>query len=140
MHRCLTAVCLLPLAWGSIATAQDLPVDIPSSLTSASSIASAAQSLRDTGMDKLLIKDLIGKTLTGTDGNTIGTIENFAVVPGGRIIAAVVSTGDGATIAVPYAAIKVANAAGTANLHVSVPASELQEMNELRSLANSLTN
>ena len=140
MHRRLTTICILPLAWSSIAAAQNLPVDIPDSLTSTSSIASAAQSLREAGMDKLLIQDLIGKTLSGTDGNTVGTIEDFAVVPGGRIIAALVSTGDGTVIAVPYAAIKLANAAGTASLHVPVRASELQGMSELKSLANSLKN
>lgn len=140
MYHRLAAICILPLAWSSIAAAQNLPVDIPDSLTSTSSIASAAQSLREAGMDKLLIQDLIGKTLSGTDGNAVGTIEDFAVVPGGRIIAALVSAGDGTVIAVPYAAIKVVNAAGTASLHVSVRASELQGMSELRSLANSLKN
>lgn len=73
-------------------------------------------------------------------GDTVGTIEDFAVVPGGRIIAALVSAGDGTVIAVPYAAIKVANAAGTASLDVPVHASELQGMSELKSLANSLKN
>ena len=136
----LKPVCLLTFTWSSTAVAQDLPVDIPDGLTSASSIASAAQSLHKAAMDKLLVKDLIGKTLTGTDGNTVGTIENFAVVPGGRIIAALVSTGDGTLIAVPYAAIKIANAAGTASLNVPVRASKLQGMSELRSLASMIAN
>ncbi|WP_299823268.1 PRC-barrel domain-containing protein [uncultured Jannaschia sp.] len=136
-HR-LFAVCILPFACGSVA-AQGIPVEIPDNLTDAASIASAAKSLSEIGMDKLLIKDLIGKKLTGGDGNTVGTIENFVVVPGGRVIAALISSDDGTTIAVPYAAIKVANAAGTASANVSVPATELQGMSELRSLADSMT-
>lgn len=139
MRHHLNAVCLVAFAWSSIAAAQDMPVDIPDSLTSAASIASAAQTLHKAGMDKLLVKDLIGKTLTGAEGDTIGTIENFAVIPGGRIIAALISLGDGTMIAVPYAAIQVANAAGVAAPNVPISASDIQGMSELRSLASSLT-
>lgn len=139
MRHHLTPVWLLVFAWSSIAAAQDMPVDIPDSLTSASSLASAAQTLREAEMKRLLIKDLLGKKLSGADGSTVGTIENFAVIPGGRIIAALVSTDDGTMIAVPYAAIKVANAAGAVDLNIPVPASEIQGMSELRSLASSIT-
>jgi sporulation protein YlmC with PRC-barrel domain len=139
MRRRISVLTLGAIAWGGLAAAQDLPVDLPDSLTDASSIASAAQALSEAGMDRLLIKDLIGKELTGSDGNTIGTVEDFAVIPGGRIIAALVSTSDGTRLAVPYAAIRVANAATSASLQVPISASELLDMGELQSLASSLT-
>lgn len=140
MRRVLRPATLIPFAWGSIAGAQELLVDIPDSLTDASSIASAAQTLSEAGMDRLLIKDLIGKELTGSDGNTAGTVEDFVVIPGGRVIAALVSTSDGTQLAVPYAAIKVVNAAGNAGLQTPVTASELRGMSELQSLASSVAN
>ncbi len=138
-HR-FKVIYFLPLAWSSAVAAQDLPDEIPDSLSNASSIASAAQSLGEAGAEKLLIKDLIGKTLTGADGNTVGRVENFVVIPGGRIVAALVSTGEGSTIAVPYAAIKMADAAEAANLTAQIPASELSGMSELKSLAEAFTN
>lgn len=140
MRRCFDLLYLLPFAWCSNAAAQELPAEIPDTLSSASGIASAAQTLSASGTDKLLIKDLIGKTLTGVDGKTVGTIENFAVIPGGRIAAALVSTENGSKIAVPYAAITVANAAGATSLRAEVPATELTGMSELKSLADSMTN
>lgn len=131
------AACLA-LAAGPTA-AQDGGV-LPDNLTNASAIASAANSLAGAAQDKLLIRDLLGKQITGSDGNRLGTVENFAVIPGGRIVAAIVSTGGGTTIAVPYTALKVTRAAQQAQLQTTVPASELTGMSELKSLANNLTN
>ena len=135
--RAETLAACLAAAIAAPAAAQDNL--LPDNLTSASAIASAAQSLAQAGQDKLLVRDLLGQPLTGSDGATVGTIENFAVIPGGRIIAVIVSTGDGTRIAVPYTAVKVASAA-KAGLQASVPASELTGMPELQSLANALTN
>lgn len=66
-------------------------------------------------------------------------MENFVVVPGGRLIAALVETEDGTRIAVPFTAVKLADAAEDAHMQVSLGASELQDMDELKSLAESLT-
>lgn len=137
--RHLKVLALVPLAWAGFAAAQDLPVDLPDSLTDAAGIASAAQTLGEAAMDRLLIKDLIGTELTGSDGNSVGTIEDFVVIPGGRIVAALIETGDGTRLAVPFAAVKVVNAASQVGLEVPVGASELQGMGELRALASSLT-
>jgi ribosomal 30S subunit maturation factor RimM len=111
---------------------------LPADLTSASAIASAATSLAEMVQDKLLIRDLLGKEITGSNGDRLGTVENLAVIPGGRIVAAIVSTDGGTRIAVPYTAIKVTRAAEQAQLQAKVPASELTGMSELSSLADSL--
>jgi sporulation protein YlmC with PRC-barrel domain len=116
------------------AVAQDLPS--PGDLTGSSAIASAAQSLLDQTEERLLVRDLLGKELKGADGEVVGTVENLAVAPGGRVIAAIVSTED-MRIAVPFGAVKLA-AAGS-GLEATVPASELTSMSELQSLAESLT-
>ena len=129
--RFALALALLPVP----VVAQDLPS--PGDLTSASSIASAAQTLAGQAGDRVLVRDLLGKELKGADGNTVGTVEDLAVIPGGRVIAAIVSTGEGSRIAVPFAAVKLAGSAS--ELQVSVPASELTGLTELQSLAQSLT-
>ena len=132
----LPVVPMLVLVAAPVA-AQDLP-DLPHQLSDASSIASAAQTLSGQVGDKLLIRDLLGKELTGSGGEVVGTVENLVAIPGGRLIAALVSTESG-QIAVPFAAIKVVGAAESSGLEVPVPASELTGMAELRSLAESLT-
>lgn len=117
------------------ASAQDLPSSLDD-LTDASSIASAAQTLVEQAEDRILVRDMLGKEIKGSDGETIGTVENLAVVPGGRIVAAIVDTGQDSRIALPFAAVKLAGSASA--LEVPVPASELTGMSALRSLADSL--
>jgi sporulation protein YlmC with PRC-barrel domain len=138
MRSHLAVASLAPLAWAPLAAAQEMPVELPDSLTDASGIASAARTLAEAGADRLLLADLIGQEIIGSDGSTVGTVEDFVATPGGRVVAALVSMPDGTRLAVPYAAIKVVGAAETAGLEVPVTASELQEMGELRSLAESL--
>lgn len=123
------------VALGVPASAQDLPTF--DDLTSASAIASAAESLESKLGDRLLVRDLLGKELKGADGESVGTIEDLAVVPGGRVIAAIVSTGDGSRIAVPFAAVKLADSAS--RVEVPVAASELTGMSALGSLATALS-
>jgi hypothetical protein len=79
--------------------------------TSVSAIASAATSLAGAAKDRLLIKDLLGKDLTGADGQAVGTVQDFALAPGGRLVAALVRLQNGSRIAVPFSAIKLAKAA-----------------------------
>lgn len=125
------ALALLPVP----SAAQDLPS--PGDLTSASGIASAARNLAGEAEDRLLVRDLLGKELKGADGNTLGTVEDLAVIPGGRVVAAIVSTGNGKRIAVPFAAVKLAGTGSS--LEVPVAASDLAGRAELRSLAESLS-
>jgi PRC-barrel domain len=129
-HLAASLAMLAPPALG-----QSLP-DVPDSLTDSSAIASAAQTIAEAAKDKVLVGDLIGQSLTGVEGDTIGTVENLVAVPGGRLVAALVRTSDGTRIAVPYAALKVSAAAQ--GLSATVPASELTGMGELQSLAQSL--
>ncbi len=132
----------LALLLAGPAAAQDDPFVKMGDLTSAVGIAEAAKKIRDTATAGMLVADLLGKELTGHDGETLGTVENFVVVPGGRLIAAVVETGDGARIAVPFAAIKLAGLRGQ---RLPVTVEELRGMTELVDLgaaidAGELTN
>ena len=140
MRHAFLCTCALWLLAGPAVAADDTLPGVSGSLTNASDLASAAQDLAGMAQDRLLIKDLLGRKLTGNDGETVGTIENFVVIPGGRLVAAVVETGDGTRIAVPFAAVKLASAAQGAGVQATLPASELKGMSELKSLADSLTN
>lgn len=115
--------------------AQDFPS--PGDLTSGSAIASAAESLAGQASDSLLVRDLFGKELKGSDGEVVGTVDDLAVIPGGRVVAAIVSTRDGAQIAVPFAAVKLTGSASA--LEVPIAASELSGLTALKSFADSLT-
>ena len=110
------AVSGLCLIVGSAAAAQDGPLGNLGDLTSASAIEKAASQLEQQIKNSVLIKDLLGKSLKGADGATLGTVVNFAVAPGGRLVAALVETGDGTRLAVPFAAVKVVGKAKDAGL------------------------
>ena len=129
------ALCLCLMA--PVASAQDL-LDLPDEIAGSEGMAQAAQAIADAGVDKLLIADLVGSTLEGPGGEALGTVENLVAVPGGRLVAALVSLEDGTRIAVPYAALKVAGAAGTARATVPMTAEELRGMTELQDLATQL--
>lgn len=118
--------------------AQDVSLDLPEEITSTSGLSSAAETLAGQAEERLLIRDLLGKELMGADGETLGTVENFVVVPGGRLVAAVVETSDGARLAVPFAAVKLAAAAEGSPMQLSLPAAEVRGIEALRSLADSL--
>jgi sporulation protein YlmC with PRC-barrel domain len=120
---------LAPLA----ASGQSLPD--PSALADRAS--EAAQSVRDIAGEHLLIASMIGREVIGPDGGAVGTVEDFAVLPGGNLVAAVVSRGDGARIALPWDAVKAGVAAGEP---VGIPftAAEIDGQEALRDLADAL--
>ena len=135
-------MCPSPIALGlclmaPVTSAQDV-LDLPDEIAGSEGIADAAQAIADAGVDKLLIADLVGSTLEGLGGEALGTVENLVAVPGGRLVAALVSLEDDTRIAVPYAALKVSAAAGTVSVTVPMSADELRGMTELRDLAASL--
>jgi sporulation protein YlmC with PRC-barrel domain len=102
-------------------------------------VAEAAKKLAKQAQDRFLIADLIGQELTGRDGKTVGTVQNFAVAPGGRILAAVVTRPDGTRIAVPFSAVKLAGTLAKPRIEAVLSAAELKGMAELEALAGSLT-
>ena len=112
---------------------------LPEEITSPSALESAAQTLANEGQDSVLIRDLLGKPIVGEGGSEIGTVENFAVVPGGGLAAAIVRTPDGGQLAIPFKAVKVGSAAGSAPMQVPFAASEVMGMSALSSLADTLS-
>jgi len=74
----------------------------------------ALSTLTGKAADKVLVGDLMGATLTGSDGNTIGTISNLAAMPGGRIVAVLIEMPDGRKVGLPFQAIKLGKLAGNA--------------------------
>lgn len=90
-------------------------------------VQSAIGSLTGAAKDKVLIKDLLGMKVSGPGGGTIGTVSDFAVLPGGRMIAALLTTADPkiGQIAVPFTAIKIASSAKTVSLSLPMTLPEL---------------
>lgn len=133
----LPALLLPVLLCAAPAAAQDLS-DAKDAVTSTDEMAEAASKIGDKAADSLLVRDLLGKEIKGSDGETVGTIDDFVVVPGGRLVAAMVKTDDDTRIAVPFAAVKVTGRAEDAGLDLPVKASEVREMDELKELADKL--
>lgn len=134
LRSTLVGAVALCLAHLPAASEDALPDDLKN-LTSRDAIAKAASTLAETAKDSVLLKDLLDKRIKGSDGKTIGTVKNFAVVPGGRLMAAIVELGDGTRMALPLGAIKGLTSASGAGLQVPITASEARQMGELKTLA-----
>jgi hypothetical protein len=106
---------ILPLA----APAQDLPD--PQALTSGA--AEAAERLRGLAEDHLLIADMLGAAVIGADGDPVGTVEDFVVLPGGNLVAAIVAREAGGRIALPWDAVQAGVAAGS---EIALPMTEAE--------------
>lgn len=130
--RVLALALILPAS----ALAQGL--DLPDEVTDAEGMASAARTIAEAGVDKLLIADMIGLEVKGPEGETLGTVEDLVAVPGGRLVAALLSLEDGPRIAVPYAALKVTGARDALEATLPATAEELSGMGELGDLASAL--
>ncbi len=133
---------LLPaLALGLIVAAPAGAQQVPEAFDvgSVSDLATMAGEVRGLAEDRLLVRDMLGEPLLGGDGETVGTVEDFVVIPGGRLVAAMVETGDGTRIAVPFAAVKLGQAAAAGMMQVPLDASDIRGSAELRSLAETLS-
>ncbi|WP_372426064.1 PRC-barrel domain-containing protein [Salinarimonas chemoclinalis] len=122
-HRLLLAALLAGAA--PLAAAPTLAQDAMPLEDLGGAISDAASALEDAGEDALLVRDLLGMELTDPSGETAGTVRDFVVVPGGRLVAALVETPDGARVPVPFAAIKLADRGETARATLSRPLSEV---------------
>ena len=67
----------------------------------------------------------------------MGTVENFVVIPGGRIVAAIIATDakDTGGIPVPFSLVTVTHTGGKLGLTLPVGLSELKGMKEIQALA-----
>ncbi|HUF56308.1 MAG TPA: hypothetical protein VMM55_07075 [Thermohalobaculum sp.] len=73
--------------------------------------ANAAGVVTEKAKDTLLVREMLGREITGPGGETVGTLGNLVVVPGGRIAAIVVLPGSGDPLVLPYQALKLSAAA-----------------------------
>ncbi len=102
----------------------------------ASAAAKAAQVLRSVAKDKLLVRDLLGAPVSEPGGGKVGTVADLVVIPGGRVVAALISTKDKnmGRIPVPFSAAKVTHTAGKLGMTLPVSLSDLKRMKEVQSL------
>lgn len=133
------------LAWAAAASAQESgsdatpdALDLPDEIAGSEAVASAARTIVEAGADKVLLADLIGSEVAGPSGEALGTVEDLAAIPGGRLIAALVSLDDGTMVALPYQALKLDAAGETARATLDLTAEELRALPELRELADAL--
>lgn len=134
MIRSVVLALTLPMA-AAAQGAPDLPAELPAEIAGSEAMASAARAILDAGVDEILIGDLIGTTIEGPEGEALGTVENLVAVPGGRLVAALMTLEDGTRIAVPYQALKLSGAAEALEATLPVSADELRAMGELEDLA-----
>lgn len=130
--RALALALLLPAA----AAAQGL--ELPDEITGPEGMAQAARTIAEAGVEQLLIADLIGLEVKGPEGEALGTVEDLVAIPGGRLVAALVSLEGGPRIAVPYSALKVTGARDALEATLPATGEELSGMSELTDLAESL--
>lgn len=123
-----TLACAFALAYASAGPV--LAQDKTSPDDFAQTAGDAVATLRDAATEKVLIRDLLGQDVTGPSGRSLGTVENFAMIPGGRLVAIVLQLTDGDRVALPYQVLTVSTAAET--LELSVPMDTTAILNDAR--------
>lgn len=127
----------------SQAVAQQTMTGVPAP-ASPDDLGALADTVRGIAADKILIRDLLGKEVTGTDGEAIGTVEDFAVIPGGalpgaQLVAVIVTRPDGDRLALPFTAVRIGMSGATRTLSLPFAASEVTGVAALSDLAADLT-
>jgi hypothetical protein len=135
--RALPAALALPLVAALPSLAQP-SLDLPDEIDGADALAQAAGAVLEETENALLLADLIGREVTGPDGEALGTVEDLAALPGGRLVAALIALEDGPRIAVPYQALKVSRGADALEAALPVGADDLSGIPELEDLASGL--
>jgi sporulation protein YlmC with PRC-barrel domain len=110
---------------------------VPDAAAITEGAASLAAELAGTAADHVLIADMLGAEVIGVDGTPIGTVEDFAALPGGNLVAAVVVRDGGGRIALPWDAVKTGVAAGEA-IELPMTEAELDGAGTLRDLTAAL--
>ena len=103
-------------------------------------VQSAVGALTGAAKDKVLIKDLLGMKVSDPGGGVIGTVSDFAVLPGGRMIAALLTTADPkiGKIAVPFTAMKISRTAKTVSLSLPMTLPELAGRGDIQRLTTAV--
>lgn len=93
------------------------PAPAPAQLMGLAEAGSEAlKAVRSAAKDALLVKDMIGAKIVGPTGEKVGTVRDLVVIPGGQLVALVVSPDDlQHPILVPYKAAKISKAAKAAS-------------------------
>jgi sporulation protein YlmC with PRC-barrel domain len=137
-----------PLAMTLIALPLPLAAqsDLIEALTDPAAIGDAAQGAADRlaseAEDKVLVSEMIGREVTGPGGERVGAVDDLVVVPGGQIVAVLVSPAEGAPVALPYRALKVSAAASAAEqMGLSLPVSleDARAMQGMQALTRAVT-
>ena len=98
----------------------------------------AADTLKSAAENKLLVADMLGAEVTGPGGEAIGTVENLAVVPGGKLVAAVIALEGGDKLPVPYQMVKVSRAQEKLGVTLPVSLKDLRGDEAVKALAEAL--
>lgn len=137
--RAIAAVLALALPLSAAFPVPAQPsLDLPDEIDGADALAEAAGAVIEEAKDAVLLADLIGREVTGPDGETLGTVEDLAAIPGGRLVAALIALEDGPRVAVPYQALKVSRGADAVEAALPVGADDLGDIPELEELASEL--
>lgn len=111
----------------------------PSSITDAA--VTAVDTMRSQASEHLLASNILGQEVTGPGGDTVGTIEDLVVVPGGKLVAVLIKPRDGEPIALPYQALKasaVASAGDSLGFSLPVSLEEARGMQSLQDLTSAI--
>ncbi len=113
----------------------------PSAISDAAT--KAADELAGKAKDSLLASEMIGREVTGPGGDSLGTVQDLVVIPGGQVMAILVKPkGGGEPVALPYRALKVSGAAKAADqMGLSLPVSldEARGMQGMQALTKAVT-
>ncbi|WP_181707653.1 PRC-barrel domain-containing protein [Chthonobacter rhizosphaerae] len=133
----LLAAALFACLYASSSPAQSTG-SAPSDLATAAE--SAAATLSKSAKDSLLVRDLLGAEVTAPGGDVSGTVQDLVVVPGGRIVAAIVEPkAKGADpVPVPFAAVKVKKSASRLQVELPEPLSSLKSDKSVAALAKAI--
>ena len=98
----------------------------------------AADTLKQAAADKLLVADMLGAEVTGPGGERLGTVENLVVVPGGKLVAAILALEGGEKLPVPYRMVKVSRAQEKLGVSLPVTLEDLRGDEAVEALAEAL--
>lgn len=146
MKRIIAPLCLALIAATPAVAQQTGVAGMAESLTDPGRIGDAAQKAADQlagkAKSKLLASAMIGREITGPGGDTVGTVEDLVVIPGGQVVAVLVKPGEGQPVALPYGALKVSAASSAAEgvgLSLPVGLEDARAMQGMQALTEAVT-
>lgn len=116
----------LSVAFGLAVAATAAHAQAPSEVASA--VTEAASQLKSRGKDKIMISKVLGSQVKGPSGQTYGTVDDLVIIPGGRVVAALIKPSDGGDIVpIPYTALKLGSASAKGNVVISQSLDEIRD-------------